>query len=57
MISPFRFWDIEHLEEIMLKLAIVIPFTVNPYIRIGSLLYTGDLGGFGAIWDLRIGKL
>jgi len=22
----------------------------------GSLLFTGDLGGFGMIWDLRTGK-
>ena len=22
----------------------------------GSLLFTGDLGGLGALWDLRIGK-
>ncbi|EGR27403.1 u4 u6 small nuclear ribonucleoprotein, putative [Ichthyophthirius multifiliis] len=54
--NTFRFWDIEKQKEIYTQTGYTKPVYANALHPDGSLLFAGDLSGYGMIWDLRTGR-
>ena len=54
--KTWRFWDIERTKELMVQTGHSRPVYSCSLHPDGSLVFTGDLGGFGMLWDLRIGR-
>ncbi|EAR86214.1 U4/U6 small nuclear ribonucleoprotein Prp4 (macronuclear) [Tetrahymena thermophila SB210] len=52
----WRFWDIERQKEIYVQTGHTKGVYANALHPDGSLIFTGDLQGYGMIWDLRTGK-
>lgn len=54
--KTWRMWDLEKMIEIQTQTGHSRPIYACSLQPDGSLVFTGDLGGFGMLWDLRTGK-
>lgn len=54
--KTWRLWDLERSKELIVQTGHSRPVYTCSLHPDGSLLFTGDLGGFGMLWDLRIGR-
>lgn len=54
--KTWRFWDIERAKEMVVQTGHSRPVYTCSLHPDGSLVFTGDLGGYGMLWDIRIGR-
>lgn len=54
--KTWRFWDIERTKELLVQTGHARPVYTCSLHPDGSLVFTGDLGGYGMLWDLRMGR-